>query len=149
MIDFATADSSGVTIYSDMQQDHDDHYCRNVNKKNGRCMIHGVHPFSCDFELIRFMEQQKDDKQPGFVPEATTRNILTQKLYGRGWNMLRIDGERGALCTMTKPTDDTVREVVRKLKRLEEWLNHFGIKKHKVTRIVEWAEAKSNTPLTV
>ena len=74
------------SIYSDMQLDHNNKKCRNLNMENARCNIHTVRPFSCDFELIRFLISGNHEKR---------KNILTQKLFGRGWMMQRIDGERG------------------------------------------------------
>ena len=110
-------DGRDVEIWSDMQNDHDDHHCRNLNKENGRCKIHGFQPFSCDFELLRSI-QYKDKSRP---------NMLIQKVYGRGHDMLRVDGERGALCEMTPVTDESVADVDRRLARLETWMKHFGL----------------------
>ena len=117
-------------ILSDMQKDHEEHYCRNLDLQTGRCGIHGVHPFSCDFELIRFMISRKDPDAP---------NRLTQKLYGRKWAMMKVDGTLGTLCAMTPPDADTTSEVVRKLKRLKQWVEHFGLK-HCIDEIIAWAE---------
>lgn len=114
----------GITVYSDRQSDHKDHFCRNLNKSNGRCQVYQERPFSCDFELIRF-----------FISEEKIR--LSQQLFGRGWSFLRVDNERGALCTMTPPTDATIRETIRKLNRLERWASHFGITT-KVPEIIDW-----------
>ena len=100
--------------------------------------VHGRHPFSCDFELIRFME---------FADGP--RAVLIQNLYGRGHAMLRIGGERGALCEMTSPDDSTKADVVRKLRRLEEWSAHFGIVT-KLSAIVEWvATGPHDDPLRI
>ncbi len=106
-----------VIVYTDPQRDNDTKSCRHLDQESGRCGIHGHHPFTCDFELIRTLEFA-DDASP---------NVLTQKLYGRGWNMLRIDGERGARCEMTPPTKETIADVARKLLRLKAWTDHFGL----------------------
>lgn len=128
-----------ICVLSDMQTDHKDYHCRNLDKSNGRCNVHGRQPFSCDFELIRFLEFQ-DEARP---------NVLTQKLFGRGWQLLRVDGERGALCEMTPVDDHTIAEVVRKLKRLKEWCEHFRLS-HRVDPIIEWAtRAPHDKPLVV
>lgn len=118
-------------------QERGDHHCSKLDMDNGRCTIHGYHPFSCDFELIRSLISG-DDKRSTF---------LTQKLYGRGWAMLRVDGERGALCEMT-PADAANRdEVVRKLERLQCWTSAFGLITH-VPTILEWAQSgPHNKPL--
>ena|ERR1700677_4532393 len=117
----------GIIVLSDMQLDHENHHCRNLIKENGRCGIHGHQPFSCDFELIRFIHQ-------------SDRVILTQKLFGRGWAMLRTDNERGARCEMTEVTKETISEVVRKLNRLKVWAEYFGVK-HCLDAVITWAES--------
>lgn len=107
-------DGREIHIHSDLQNDHDDHHCRHLDAI-GRCGIYELRPFSCDFELIRPLMYENGP------------NMLTQKLYGRGHSFLRVDDERGALCEMTDPDDHSIKEVVRKLRRLEQWADHFGI----------------------
>ncbi len=106
-----------VEIWSDWQERNADTRCIHLNPDNGRCGIYPVRPMTCDFELIRTLQS-----------ETGGSNVLTQKLFGRGWSYARVDGGKGALCEMTKVTPETVRDVKRKLKRLEEWADHFGIK---------------------
>jgi len=113
-------------VLSDMQQDHADQFCRNLDKRTGRCTIHGKHPFSCDFELMRFVERND-------------RTLFVQKLYGRGWAMQRVDGQRGAKCEMTSADSYTVSEVVRKLERLKTWADHFSVGTRLPT-IIAWAK---------
>lgn len=127
-----------IQLYSDMQSEHSNYHCKNLIHENGRCGIHGTHPFSCDFELIRFMTAQP--KPDAIVKNSRMQNVLTQKLYGRAWNMKRVDNERGTLCEMTTPDEASKKEVVRKLRRLAQWLEHFQIKKHKVQQILDWVE---------
>jgi len=136
-------DDREVTVLSDLQKDHDDYHCRNVIRTPGelfgRCGIHGRQPFSCDFELMRFLESSSDERP----------NQFTQKLFGRGWAMLRVDGERGAKCSMTPADAETTRDVLRRLRRLKQWCEHFGID-HKVDSIIEWAEwGPRNDPLII
>jgi Fe-S-cluster containining protein len=118
-----------IEVWSDMQLDHENHHCRNLIKENGRCGIHGQQPFSCDFELIRFIHQPELD-----------RVILTQKLFGRGWAMLRTDEERGARCEMTPITKETVMDVVRKLERLKNWAEYFKLD-HCLDSVIRWAKS--------
>lgn len=128
-----------VKIISDMQNDHNNHHCRNVNMDDGRCGIHGLQPFSCDFKVIRFIEMSDPDKP----------HNLTAKLFGRGWAMLRVDGERGALCEMTDADEESTRDALRKLKRLREWCEHFGLK-HRLVPIIEWvASGPHDKPLLI
>jgi hypothetical protein len=121
-----------VTIHSDMQLDHNDHHCRNLAKDTGRCNIYPVRPFSCDFELLRFSFAHSDLDRP---------TQLTTRLYGRGWQMLRVDGERGARCTITPPDEKTIQDTCRKLQRLDEWCQHFGVKNNRIDDILAWVES--------
>lgn len=102
-------------IYSELQENTKSTHCRFVDDK-GLCLIHGYHPFSCDFELIR-----------SIIYKERTTNRLTTKLFGRGWNFIRIDGERGALCTIGHITPESIKDTKRKLKRLQEWCEYFNI----------------------
>ena len=104
------------------------YHCDNVNPENGACGIHGRQPFSCDFETLRFTHY-KD------------RTYLGTRPYGRGWNMLRVDGSRGAICDFKKvKTEEARREALRKVRRLKQWCDYFGIESHCET-IVSWAES--------
>jgi Fe-S-cluster containining protein len=117
--------SKAFSLLSDMQDDHQNHHCRNL-LENGRCGIYKVRPFSCDFELIRFMHFSEN-------------SVLTQKLFGRGWSMLRVDDKRGAKCEMLPITKESTKEVVRKLYRLKQWVDYFEIKTC-INKIIQWAQ---------
>lgn len=123
-------DGREVVVFSDTQDDHSNHHCRNLDMESGRCKIHGVHPFSCDFELMRFLSFDDPDRP----------NTLTQKLYGRAHAMLRIDGDRGAMCEMTNADKATTKEVTRKLKRLRNWCEYFGLE-HRISEgLLSWSD---------
>lgn len=110
-----TVNGRTVELFEDAQKDHTSHFCRNLTPE-GMCSVHGRQPFSCDFELLR-------------VTHFDDHAVLSTRLYGRGWNMLRIfDNERGALCTLTPPSHETRRDVARRLNRLQHWADHCGIR---------------------
>jgi Fe-S-cluster containining protein len=110
--------------------------CKHLRKSDGRCGIHGPHPFHCDFELIRFKQH-------------TDHNVVNQQLFGRGWNFTRVTGEKRALCTMTDPDAKTVEDLLRRLRRLKQWVEHFGIESH-IDTIIAWAEkGPYDTPLNL
>jgi Putative zinc- or iron-chelating domain len=115
-----------VDVLSDRQHDVPDRWCRNLERQTGRCSIYGHRPMACDFELIRFLIY-KD------------RVILIQKLYGRAWAMQRLDGVVGARCEMLPKDPEKVSAVIRKLRRLEDWANHFGIAT-RIESIIRWIE---------
>jgi len=105
-------------IFSDFQEEYrGDHFCRHVNKENGRCEIHGLQPFTCDFELIRF----------AISTSLSRPNQMNQRLFGRGWSFLTVEGKRGAKCSITSITKDTIQDTLRRLKRLLQWCKYFEI----------------------
>jgi len=134
---FVVFNDMEVAIYTDPQTESTDHHCANLNHSNGRCGIHGSHPFSCDFELLRFLHFSDDNKFR-----------LMTKLYGRGHAFLRVDGERGALCKITPRDEAVTQDVVRKLKRLAQWCEYFGLQ-HRLDRIVQWAQSNPTAPLVL
>lgn len=134
---YVTLNNRKILVYSDKQDRRHEHHCANLKHEDGRCAIHGKQPFSCDFELIRFMHSQ-DHQRAG----AATR------LFGRGWQMLRVDEKRGALCTITPPTAESRADAVRKLRRLSQWCDHFKLA-HRVDFIIRWAESGAEHPLVL
>lgn len=117
-----------VPVFSILQDDHDDHHCKFLAKDDqAKCKIHDVRPFSCDFELIRF-----------FIFAGTKPNIIRQAPFGRAWNLLRIDGERGALCKRGFRSDRSIETVIRKITRLQAWCDHFGLS-NRCSDIIQWA----------
>lgn len=105
-----------VKIFSDAQEDNKGNRCRYL-LPDGRCGTYLRRPFTCDFELIRTL--QNDD--------PAGASILTQKLFGRGWSYARTDGGKGAKCEMLGISEKSIAEVVRKLGRLKNWTDHFGL----------------------
>jgi Fe-S-cluster containining protein len=119
----------GVTVYTDAQQDNEDRFCRNLNKTTGRCKIHGSNPFTCEFELLRFVTHKDANK-----------SYLMTRLYGRGWNMLRIDGKRGAMCEILPFKKEKFH---RDIELLEE-LNEIGLRfkmKTKLSKVISYLKS--------
>jgi len=125
-------------IYSDLN-DHDDRFCRYLRKEDGRCLTHKNRPMSCDMELTRFIQ---------FVNRTVKFNITT-KSYGRGWNMLRIDGERGAKCEILPVTDEHIQDTIRKFKRLKDWENYFEMGFSKTDVIIDHLEKRPTEVLII
>lgn len=121
-----------VPVFSDLQKDRTGGNCRNLSEPDGRCGIHAVRPFSCDFELIRFMYR------------GTTAH-MSHRPFTRGWRMRRLDGTTGAACEFKPPTAESVADTIRKLARFQVWADHFGI----TTRaglVVDWIEQIKDDP---
>lgn len=115
-----------VDVLSDRQYDVPDRWCRNLDGETGRCLIYEHRPMACDFELIRFLIYED-------------HVVLIQKLYGRAWAMRRLDNVAGAKCEMLPKDPKTVAVVIRKLRRLEDWANHFGIAT-RIEKVIRWIE---------
>jgi hypothetical protein len=125
---FIDFDGRKVRIFSDMQEEHSGPRCKHVDKI-GRCGIHGVHPFSCRFELIRFNHF------------AERPNQLSTRLFGRGWSYNRVDGGKGALCEIIPADEKRVEDLIENFLELEKWADHFGILTC-IKEIVEWIHDK-------
>ncbi len=105
---FKRREVDGVVIWSDLQEDNPNHHCKNLNMENGRCTIHDANPFTCEFELNKFVTYKKD-----------SRAVLINRLFGRGWQLKKIDGTRGAMCQMLPFSFE---KFLRDLKLLKELL---------------------------
>ncbi len=124
---FVEVDGRKVFIWTDYQDDSAAYHCRNLDQISGRCLIHGRHPFTCDFELLRFIHRKE-------------KTHLNQQLFGRGWAMLRIDGARGARCSMAPLEESTIGEICRKLARLQRWAEHLGVDTW-IPEIIDWVRS--------
>lgn len=119
-------DKEIFTFYS---SDKNKIYCDLLDTKTGLCTIHSLKPFSCDFECIRFKY---------FKSKKVC--MIGNYLYGRGWNMLKINNERGALCETTNLYNEyNKKEVLRKFKRLKEYINYFEVDTY-INEIIEQLE---------
>jgi hypothetical protein len=65
--------------------------------------------------------------------------------------MLTVDGTRGAKCTWEDVDNisiDEQHDIVRKLERLKQWIEYWGLE-HKVDRVIDWvASGPHKEPLT-
>lgn len=123
-----------VTLYRHAQGPvaHTKH-CDYLLPDTGRCGIHGAHPMSCDTEPLRFVHQ-------------ASHTWVGVRPYGRGWNMLRVDGQRGALCRFPKRDEADRTDGVRKLRRLQQWCAAVGVTETYVPRMIAHVEAGRRLP---
>ena len=117
---------SNATVYTDFQADNNSRWCRHLDLSDGRCKVHAANPFSCEFELIKFIGS-KD------------RAILIKKLYGRGWNLTRIDGKKGALCEMISFNPSKIKRDIELLKELVDMSIKLEIKT-KLPKVIHFLE---------
>lgn len=127
----------GKSVFSyNHTPDKEKHYCDMINLIDGRCKIHGFQPFSCDFELLRFRNFQTEVR-------------ISTSLYGRCWNLLRVDGVRGGLCQISDIDKKHKGEVMRKMLRLKQWIDYFGFET-RIDDIIEYVdEARLEKPLRI
>lgn len=116
---FVEFNGKKIKIYTDEQKENEGNRCKYL-LGDGRCGTYLRRPFTCDFELIRTLQPVDGD-------ESDRANVLTQKLFGRGWSYARTDGGKGAKCEMLGISEKSIAEVVRKLGRLKNWTDHFGL----------------------
>ncbi len=116
-----------IKILSDMQENNDTKRCQYNSMETGYCTVHTMRPFSCDFELTRFTLSALEHKC----------NYASVRLYGRGWNLTRIDGQKGAKCEIRPMSAHDKKDLIRKFLRLQTWCEYFGIK-NKCKQIIEF-----------
>lgn len=121
---------------SDLQDDHTNHHCRNLNMENGRCMIHGSNPFSCEFELMKIQTMGIYKYVKGFENHA----VVIKKLFGRGWALTKIDGTKGAICKMIDFNYEKFLRDIELLKELREIIKGFGKENKKLTILIDHLE---------
>jgi len=113
---YITFNEKEYKIYSITQSDNKTKHCQFMSLVDGRCEIHGMQPFSCDFELLRF----------SLFQDGTARLITRQ--FGRGWALTRYDNvTKGAMCEITPIDKDSINDVLRKLNRLKQWAEYFKL----------------------
>jgi hypothetical protein len=117
-----------ILVYTDFQSGNPSKHCRHLSK-DARCAIHPVRPFSCDFELIRTY----------LGPKLPASRIAVAR-FGRDWNLTRADGGKGTLCEILPRSDESIRDTVRKLRRLEAWASHFGLTETWIPEVIDFLE---------
>ncbi|CAL9977140.1 hypothetical protein VPHD480_0200 [Vibrio phage D480] len=157
--------------------------CRYLNKE-GRCDIHNFvlsgrygQPFSCDFEIIRFISPQGEPD--GYIENAESvseYNVNPSNRMGRvnteyyryARRMKDINGEHrddkpfdhpdydgmsvqeipGPKCRITPIDQDSIDDAVRKFSRLLEWADYLGIETW-IPEMIEWIKNGSSDSLIV
>lgn len=103
-----------IKIYSDMQMDNNNFFCRHLSDNTARCETYATRPFSCDFALLN-------------INHYRTHYLLSCRKFGRHHLWKRIDGERGTLCEMLEINDQHIEDTRRRLARLATWIHYFQI----------------------
>lgn len=124
----------GKPIYTNFQESTKENCCSYLDQKNGRCSIYLQRPFPCDFELVKFIRYEDHFR-------------LSQQKFGRGWNLKRVTGERGAVCELFY-SNHGVEEVIRKLNRLRDWAVYFNVNPLRIDIILDnLSMLKSGKPI--
>lgn len=113
-------------IWSVLQTENQNHHCLFVDMKNARCLNHPKRPFSCDFELVRFLQYKNHFR-------------LTQQPFGRAWALTKVDGSEGAACIIdSSPSKEASEDALRKLNRLRDWMIYFGLPVDRIDAIFKY-----------
>lgn len=130
-VDFRTVEFDGqaFALLSDLQRDRTVLKCRHLQYDTGRCDIYDVRPMVCDVELVKFLHYEE-------------QAVLLSKLYGRYPVMLRVDGWKGTRCEMLPGSQETMIEILRKLRRLRDWCLYFGLDSW-IDDVITWIETYS------
>lgn len=99
---------------------------------NARCTIHEHNPLSCDFEPIRIE-----------IGQSKNYNTMGVEHYGRRTVLPKVNGVRGTLCDFTPPTEQSIADNIRKLKRLQQWANYFGLTETYLPDILRYIESEA------
>ena len=118
-----------ISLMSDVQEEATRRAepCRNLDRLNGWCAVHDCVPLSCDMPMVML-----------YASHVGGPSTISMRPFGRGWNMPRVDGERGALCQIGEPRQ--AETITRKLKRLNDWADHLGLETW-LPEIIAWAES--------
>ena len=121
-----TINDQTVLFYEDQQEDNQGGKCRYLNFKNARCGIYEQRPLPCRFELFKFIHFQSGAKVYARV-----------QLPGRKWALTRIDGGKGALCSIKFYDKKMTQAHITDLKIISDWMDRFTIK-HETQKIIEY-----------
>lgn len=136
---------SGTKVYEDRQIENKNHHCKHLDMSNGRCNIHKSNPFSCEFELMK-------------ITNVAGKISLINKLYGRGWQMKRIDGQVGAMCKMLPFDYEKFLRDLKLLKELHQIALQLNFNDTILPEVIEYLEQNkvnysaglvSNTPIVI
>lgn len=115
-----------ISLDVDFQNNNQADNCRWLNQ-NGRCQLHGMHPFICDFEPIQVK-----------LGNSINYNEIRTARFSKRALIRRADGDHGAKCEFTGPTEQSVSETVRKFVRLEHWTKHFDLRNNWIPEIMDY-----------
>lgn len=113
------------TFYADNQK-QGDKYCKYLNRLDGRCGVYHERPLPCRFELFKFIHTK-------IAARAMVR------LPGRAWTLTRIDGTKGAACTITPYDEALTKTHIRDLKIIQQWMTTFKID-NDCEKVIQWLE---------
>ena len=91
-------------------------HCEKLSLENGDCLIHTHRPFSCDFEMLRFKQYKNENKV-----------LIGTFPFGRCWALTQYNGTKGGLCVTKSYSPEYKEDVIRKLTRLKDWIDYYGI----------------------
>jgi len=119
-----------IRVWSDFQRDNAGDRCKCLSPETGLCDNYPKRAFSCDFEPIRF-----------YMGNSNNFNLLGQGPYGRKWQLTRFDGGNDIRCEFERTNMDARADTIRKLGRLKEWVDYFGLTETWLPEIIDYMES--------
>jgi hypothetical protein len=93
--------------------------------QNGRCEIHGVHPFLCDFE-------------PRKIYLYKDKYSLSKRLLTRAWNLTKVDSTKGISCSWDDNYSDSAKQHdIKLLQELKEITKYFDLNPMFIDKVIE------------
>lgn len=126
---FIPQNVDGVQVYStQLRPNTSSIYCQFLDDKTGRCNIHECVPFSCEFVLSKFIDNQ-----------SRNRSLLTTTYYGRAFNFKCVDGTKGAKCQIKGFNYKKFRRDIELLRELNTYAEFWKMPT-KLPQIIEFLE---------
>lgn len=130
---FKREELSGLVVFSDKQVENKGHFCKFLDFKTGLCTIHTARPLMCESTPLKFKSYK------------TGKVLLTSETYGRKFAFKRVDGERGAKCRLTLPTEERRLEDLKILKEILYIGQKLELDVSGLEKIIKQLELKSIT----
>jgi Fe-S-cluster containining protein len=129
----------GQEVYRYFSNKKNSRYCDFLDTSNGRCKIHGSHPFSCDMLPLKIVFKNGEA-------------FAAHHVFGRSWQYTQIDGSKGVKCIFGNVSNGEVSwpstlyriNLLKELKILAEKFGRSGKRIQKlIDRMQYWYDRKT------
>lgn len=135
-LEFLNVNGRALPFFVDRQQDVVGEMmgkCRHLALETGRCGIYEQRPLPCRLELFKFAH---------FTKRKVAYARVTRP--GRAWQLLRIDGQRGAHCQIAPYDPEVTKTHIRDLVILGEWMDALAVP-NDAQQLANWLDSRYST----